>query len=70
MARQSMIIIHRSYSIRDKEGNLIDFGLRVIKHKESYVTWNDEKKDWDTVNVKCDCEICKERANENQLSIF
>ena len=63
--------ISRSWTTYDEDGNLKDFGIRIIKHRESYCQWNDEKKDWDYINVTCNCEICQETKGQPvQLSLF
>lgn len=60
------IIINRSWCTYSVDGNLKDFGLMMIRHKESYAQWDDRKNDWDYISVKCVCEICKE---ENQINL-
>jgi hypothetical protein len=56
----STLTIHKSWQTRNPDGSLKDFGLRVIRHKESYAEWDDKKKDWNYVTVHCNCELCKE----------
>lgn len=61
------LTIHRSWSTRNPDGSYKDFGLKVIRHKESYCQWNDEKGDWDYVSVPCNCDICNEKkVNKNK----
>lgn len=63
--------ISRSWITRNEDGSIKDFGIRIIKHRESYCQWNDDKKDWDYITVPCNCEICQETKQQPvQLSLF
>lgn len=64
------LIIHKAWTTYGGDGNLLDFGLKTIKHKESFAEWNDKKRDWDYVNVPCNCEICLEENANKQLKLF
>jgi len=59
--------ITRSQTVRNPDGSIKDIIVRIIKHKCSYITWNDVTKNWDETNVKCNCELCKE---ETQMTLF
>lgn len=54
------MIIHRSFTTRNADGSIKDFGLKQIRHNESYCKWDDNKKEWDYVDVPCGCEIYRE----------
>jgi hypothetical protein len=60
MSKPKYIHISRSYTIRNNDGSIKDFGLIIIKHKVSYALWDDLKNDWDYITVPCNCEICRE----------
>lgn len=63
--------ISKSWVTRNSDGSLKDFGIRIIKHRESFCQWNDEKNDWDYFSRHCHCEICQEaKPQPEQLSLF
>jgi len=70
-AKVRYLHLSKSWTTFNPDGSIKDFGLRIIKHKESYAQWNDKKNDWDYVNVPCNCEICQETKKQPvQLSLF
>jgi len=57
-ATAKYLTILKSWTTRNPDGSIKDFGLKTIRHKESYAQWNDTKNDWDYIKVPCNCEIC------------
>ena len=47
----SKIRIQESWTTRGSDGKILDFGLKTIIHTESYVEWNDDLKEWISVNI-------------------
>lgn len=69
--RVRYMYLTKSWTTRNPDGSIKDLGVRIIKHKLSYAEWNDNKQDWDYVNVPCNCEICQETKKQPvQLSLF
>lgn len=52
--------IFQSWITKDMDDS-INICTRTIRHKESYAEWDDEKKDWNYVNVPCNCKLCQEK---------
>lgn len=70
-AKTKYLHISKSWTIFNTDGSIKDFCIRIIKHKESYAEWNDNKKDWDYINVPCNCELCQETKKQPvQLTLF
>ena len=71
MTKIHYINLSKSIQTYDEDGQLKDFSIRVIKHRASYIKWNDKTNEWDTINVSCNCEVCQENKPQlRQLKLF
>ena len=60
MSKIQYLHLSKSWTIFNQDGTIKDFGLRIIKHKQSYAEWNNVINDWNYILVNCNCEICQE----------
>ena len=71
MTKIHYVNLWKSVKTYHEDGQLKDFTIRAIKHRASYIQWNDKTNKWDTINISCNCEVCQENKPQwAQLKLF